>query len=210
MTANPLQQLQNTKVLYIDWNCYGGQDMKNALLSYGMRLSLYPFSPRTERNNPTFEEKLGQSIRSFSPDYVLSLNYFPIISKVCNTLDIIYISWVYDSPWSPCIPIPLPIPATGSSYLTDRNISSFKITESALSVICRWPPPLADWAQTPLLPTSCKNIGPISPLWVHSIPSPSISYIIISKIFPAIHVDIWMLLCRLKNRFMEPFSSKNY
>lgn len=98
MTAYPHEQLKNSKVLYIDWNCYGGQDMKTALFSYGMKLFIYPFSPRTERNNPAFEAELGQAIHSFSPDYVLSLNYFPIISKVCNALEVIYIAWVYDNP----------------------------------------------------------------------------------------------------------------
>jgi len=82
----------------MDWNCYGGQDMKIALQKCGVVLSLYPFSPRTGRNNADFEEKLSTAIRSFSPQFVFSFNYFPIISKVCNALDVVYVSWVYDNP----------------------------------------------------------------------------------------------------------------
>ncbi|MCM1543519.1 MAG: DUF3880 domain-containing protein, partial [Blautia sp.] len=83
---------------YMDWNCYGGQDMKAALQDCGAVLSLYPFSPRTGRNNAGFEEDLRAAIRSFSPQFVFSFNYFPIISKVCDTLDVTYVSWVYDNP----------------------------------------------------------------------------------------------------------------
>lgn len=98
MAASPYQELQNTKVLYMDWNCYGGQDMKAALLKCGIILSTYSFSPRTNRNDSAFEEDFELAIRSFSPQFVFSFNYFPVISKVCNSLEVIYVSWVYDNP----------------------------------------------------------------------------------------------------------------
>ncbi|MCM1119898.1 MAG: DUF3880 domain-containing protein [bacterium] len=72
--------------------------MKAALQSCGANLSLYPFSPRTGRNNETFETDLATAIRSFSPQFVFSFNYFPVISKVCNTVEVTYVSWVYDNP----------------------------------------------------------------------------------------------------------------
>lgn len=98
MTACLHQDLQNIKILYVDWNCYGGQDMKAALIKCGIILSTYAFSPRTNRNDPSFEKDFGLAIRSFSPRFVFSFNYFPVISKVCNNLEVIYVSWVYDNP----------------------------------------------------------------------------------------------------------------
>lgn len=98
MTVCPHDKLPNTRILYMDWNCYGGKDMKAALLAYGMEISLYAFSPRTERNDPQFEKELSSAIRSFGPQFVFSFNYFPVISKVCNVLEIPYVSWVYDAP----------------------------------------------------------------------------------------------------------------
>lgn len=95
---NRQTELYHTKILFMDWNCYGGQDMKIALQNCGAELSLYPFSPRTERNDIVFEKDLSAAIRSFSPQFVFSFNYFPIISKVCNTMEVIYVSWVYDNP----------------------------------------------------------------------------------------------------------------
>ncbi|MBO5283356.1 MAG: glycosyltransferase [Lachnospiraceae bacterium] len=94
----PSCDLLHTKILYVDWNCYGGQDMKSALHRAGATLSLYPFSPRTDRTDAAFEIDFTNAIRSFSPQYVFSFNYFPIISKVCNMLETTYVSWVYDSP----------------------------------------------------------------------------------------------------------------
>lgn len=91
-------ELNRTRILFMDWNCYGGQDMKTALRDCGAILSLYPFSPRTGRNNTCFEEKLSAAIRTFSPQYVFSFNFFPVISKVCNAMEVIYVSWVYDNP----------------------------------------------------------------------------------------------------------------
>lgn len=98
MAACPYEELQNIRILYMDWNCYGGQDMKAALLRCGIILSPFPFSPRTNRNDPAFEEKFSVAIRTVAPHFVFSFNYFPIISKVCNALEVTYVSWVYDSP----------------------------------------------------------------------------------------------------------------
>ncbi len=98
MDIVPNHELQHCKVLYIDWNCYGGEDMKTELLRYGMELSSFSFSPKTNRNDLAFEAELSSSIRSFCPQFVFSFNYFPVISKVCNALETVYVSWVYDNP----------------------------------------------------------------------------------------------------------------
>ncbi len=90
--------LRKIKILYMDWNCYGGRDMKQALFASGAEISLYPFNPKTDRNDPIFEKTFSASICSFSPRFVFSFNYFPVISKVCNALEVTYVSWVYDNP----------------------------------------------------------------------------------------------------------------
>ena len=90
--------LQRVKIMYMDWNCYGGRDMKQALLACGAELSVYPFDPRTDRNAPAFEQDFSSAIRAFSPRFVFSFNYLPVISKVCNEQEVVYVSWVYDNP----------------------------------------------------------------------------------------------------------------
>jgi len=98
MTENPGSEIRHMKILFVDWNCYGGQDMKAALQGCGATLAFYPFSPKTDRNDPSVEADFSNAIRSFSPECVFSFNYFPIISKVCNMLEVTYVSWVYDNP----------------------------------------------------------------------------------------------------------------
>lgn len=98
MASSQHRELSDTKIIFMDWNCYGGQDMKTALRGLGVNLFPFPFSPKTDRNDAVFEEKLGEAIRSFSPDFVFSFDYFPVISKVCNAREVVYVSWVYDNP----------------------------------------------------------------------------------------------------------------
>ena len=45
-----------------------------------------------------FEDKFEKDLNEIHPDFVFSFNFYPIISKVCNKVNIKYVSWVYDSP----------------------------------------------------------------------------------------------------------------
>ena len=45
-----------------------------------------------------FEEKIEKQIQDNVYDAVFSVNFAPVISKVCQHRGIRYISWVYDSP----------------------------------------------------------------------------------------------------------------
>lgn len=49
-------------------------------------------------DDPDFEEKLEHLIRKEGVNFCISFNYFPIIAKVCQVSDILYISWIYDCP----------------------------------------------------------------------------------------------------------------
>ncbi|MCI7042055.1 MAG: DUF3880 domain-containing protein [Lachnospiraceae bacterium] len=86
------------KILYMNWNSYGNLDMQAALKKMDYELLLYDFATKTERNDVAFEKNLGECIMHFTPDFVFSFDYFPVISKVCNQCDVTYVSWVYDNP----------------------------------------------------------------------------------------------------------------
>lgn len=86
------------KILYVNWDSYGNLDMQETLRKMGYELSLYGFSTKTDRNDAVFEAALEKSISAFKPDFVFSFDYFPVISKVCNQCDVVYVSWVYDNP----------------------------------------------------------------------------------------------------------------
>lgn len=86
-------------ILYIEWNSFGNEDMKEAFQAEGHTLICFPFSNKEGRHDEIVESSLMGVLRKESPDIVFSFNYFPLISNVCKKADIRYISWVYDSPY---------------------------------------------------------------------------------------------------------------
>ncbi|MCR5425858.1 MAG: DUF3880 domain-containing protein [Lachnospiraceae bacterium] len=92
------------KIIYMDWQCYAGEDMVAALgrLKDGdgnpAKVVRYPFQNTEKRTDAAFEEQFGEVLKKERPDFVLSFNYYPLISLVCNRQEVPYIAYVYDSP----------------------------------------------------------------------------------------------------------------
>ena len=86
------------KIFFLNWNSYGSEDIKEAFEKEGASLFLYPFSKSVPRRDPETETALNSAIENEKPDFVFSFNYFPIVSTVCERLNVKYISFVYDSP----------------------------------------------------------------------------------------------------------------
>ncbi len=88
------------KIVYIEWGAFGTEDMRKAFIAEGHVLALFLFSAAYERrsHDPETEEKLCAFLHKETPDLVFSLNYFPVISKICQQEGVRYISWTYDCP----------------------------------------------------------------------------------------------------------------
>lgn len=87
------------KILFIEWNSFGNEDIKKAFAAEGHNVVCYPFANRDGRRDAELEKDLSAFLRREVPDVVFSFNYFPVISNVCKKEDIRYISWIYDSPY---------------------------------------------------------------------------------------------------------------
>lgn len=87
------------KILFLEWKSFGNEDMIAAFEELGHTVKTCPFSNREVRENAQVEAGLVAEIRSFSPDFVFSFNYFPIVSLACKKVDMRYVSWIYDSPY---------------------------------------------------------------------------------------------------------------
>lgn len=87
-------------VLYLEWNSYANEYVKEAFREEGHELTILSF-----QDSPHYVEKENISknvievISQSRFDFVFSLNYFPLIAMVCKACKIIYISWTYDSPY---------------------------------------------------------------------------------------------------------------
>lgn len=91
------------KILYIEWESYGYQDIKGAFLAEGHQLVGFPFQVFGHQgeellHDPETEDRLRRVLQREVPDVVFSVDYFPVISKVCQKENIRYISYSYDCP----------------------------------------------------------------------------------------------------------------
>ena len=86
-------------ILYIEWNSFGNEDMKEAFQAEGHTLVCFPFSNKEGRHDEAIESSLMGVLRKETPEIVFSFNYFPLISNICKKAGIRYISWIYDSPY---------------------------------------------------------------------------------------------------------------
>lgn len=87
------------KILFIEWESFGNQDMKEAFIAEGHTVVCFPFSNKDPRRDARLEEALTATLHKEVPDAVFSFNYFPVISVVCKKENVRYISWIYDSPY---------------------------------------------------------------------------------------------------------------
>ncbi len=88
------------KVLLIDWDCFGKEDVEEAFAAEGYEILLFPLSVSGDLyDDPDVKERLSLKLRKEVPEFVFSFNYFPVVSSVCMKENIRYLSWVYDSPY---------------------------------------------------------------------------------------------------------------
>lgn len=87
------------KVLFLEWKSLGNIDMIDAFLANGHEVLRIPFTNDEVRRDKNTENYLKNAIRDNNPDFVFSFNYFPIVSIACKDCDMIYVSWIYDSPY---------------------------------------------------------------------------------------------------------------
>lgn len=89
------------KLLFMEWNSLGQQDIAAEFISRGWTVDYYPFPRETEdtRLNSSLCERLGKAIMEGHYDIVFSFNYFPVISIACNACLVRYVSWTFDSPF---------------------------------------------------------------------------------------------------------------
>lgn len=87
------------KILIMEWKSFGNEDIIAAFKELGHTVKTMPFSKKEPFHNEKIENEIVKEIQNFSPDFVFSFNFFPIISLACKKADMKYVSWVYDNPY---------------------------------------------------------------------------------------------------------------
>lgn len=95
-------------ILLYDWQSQSQRDLKETLekktdvcvVSFAGKMADY-------NDDPEFEQMLFEALKSRDCKICISFNFFPVISKVCQRENVLYISWIYDSPhitlYSSCV-----------------------------------------------------------------------------------------------------------
>ena len=87
------------KILYLEWNSYCNEDMKECLRKEGHEVEICPFMEGIRVKQEEAEQILRPRLSGAKYDFVFSFNYIPLVSNICNEFEVPYVSWVYDSPY---------------------------------------------------------------------------------------------------------------
>lgn len=86
-------------IIYVNWDCFGGEDLVQALDALGNHVYITQMSEKSHISyDEEFAAKLTEIIKSEHTDLVVTFNYFPTISAVCEKLHCRYLAWMYDNP----------------------------------------------------------------------------------------------------------------
>ncbi len=86
-------------LLYDFLNSYIQYDLVFYLLKMGHNCNNVPYRKEIDKyNDDEFTEKMEDDLKKGTYDLVLTTNFWPAVSKVCNKHGIKYVSWFFDSP----------------------------------------------------------------------------------------------------------------
>lgn len=90
----------NGQILLYDWGSQCQYDLQQCLNKMNANGKIYTYSRRLQDYNHdnAFQEELEQIILEHQIILCFSFNYFPVISEICQSKGILYVSWIYDCP----------------------------------------------------------------------------------------------------------------
>lgn len=86
------------RLLLYSWGANNEQALKSNLIKSGHEIIEFGQKCVNYTRDIDFAQKMIMKINETHADGVISFNYFPIISMVCDTTKTTYYSWVYDCP----------------------------------------------------------------------------------------------------------------
>ena len=86
------------KILMYRWKAYNYIDIRETFRSMGYEVQEIAQDLLNYDVDEEFAEKLKQEIKSADYEFVFTVNYFGLISNVCQECNILYVSWSCDNP----------------------------------------------------------------------------------------------------------------
>ena len=80
-------------ILISAWEKCDLEKIKETLEALNHSAVLYSEKPRDWRQDPRFRSVLRKLVKETQIDAIFSINYYPILSRVCQETEIAYICW---------------------------------------------------------------------------------------------------------------------
>ena len=92
------EKVKLMKILFFEWHSFMNKGIERALTELGMEHDIFFYQFTDWERDDIFLEKFQKLLRQNKYKTVLSVNFAPLISQICENEGIRYVSWVYDSP----------------------------------------------------------------------------------------------------------------
>ena len=86
------------KILFFQWHSFMNRGIERALKELNLPYDTFFYQFEDWEKDDKFSELLRDKLKGKEYTDVLSVNFSPLISEVCEELGILYTAWVYDSP----------------------------------------------------------------------------------------------------------------
>ena len=86
------------KILFFQWYSFMNPGMENALKELYVEYDTYYYQFKDWENDDYFLELFEEKVKKYHYRCVLSVNFSPLISQVCEGIGLPYVAWIYDSP----------------------------------------------------------------------------------------------------------------
>lgn len=85
-------------ILFFQWHSFMNKGMERALKELEITYETFFYQFNDWEKDEVFLQRFREILKKHSFDAVLSVNFAPLVSEVCEETGIRYVSWVYDSP----------------------------------------------------------------------------------------------------------------
>lgn len=86
------------KLLFFKWNSFLNEGIEQALKNLEIDYTTFFYQFTDWEDDDDFLELFRSALSTSGADQVLSVNYSPLIAKICNEFDKKYVAYIYDSP----------------------------------------------------------------------------------------------------------------
>ncbi len=86
------------KILFYEWESYLQYDVKQICAEIGIRTETFTWKFTDKNQDEGFEKWFRQNVDGRQFDALLSVNYWPMLSKMAQEQDLKYLAWCYDNP----------------------------------------------------------------------------------------------------------------